>query len=179
MRQQIPVEEGFKKYRKITQREQFFKEMDQDHSLGGVVGGNRDVLSSGRGQGSAAGGCRAHATHPFLAALVQPVGPGDGRDAVRFPDDTSLREHRAGPGTGTGRKHHMQVPPSAGMAQPGEHAVCPDYRGPSGERPEGQHWHHRARHHHQRLELDQEQGSETGFGDASDYEGQPVALWLA
>src|SRR5205823_10799612 len=63
---------------------------------GGAVG--RVVRAGGAAlspawEGAAAGGSRAHAADLLFAAVVQPVGPGGGRGAVRLGGDATVRGH--------------------------------------------------------------------------------------
>src|SRR5437899_2467224 len=44
-------------------------------------------------EGAAAGGSGAHAADLLFAAVVQPVGPGGGRGAVRLGGDAAVRGH--------------------------------------------------------------------------------------
>src|ERR1019366_1681924 len=56
---------------------------------------DRALLPEGR-QRAPASGCGADAAHLLFAAMVQPVGPGGGRGAVRLGGDAQLRGHRFG-----------------------------------------------------------------------------------
>ncbi len=56
---------------------------------------DRALLPKGR-QRATSGGCGADAAHLLFAAVVQPVGPGGGRSAVRLGGDAQLRGHRSG-----------------------------------------------------------------------------------
>src|ERR1035438_4507196 len=56
---------------------------------------DRALLPEGRQRAPASGG-GADAAHLLFAAMVQPVGPGGGRGAVRLGGDAQLRGHRFG-----------------------------------------------------------------------------------
>ena len=109
---------GFERY---TQEDQACIVSGRDGAGGAVaqvVRADRAALSESR-QRAAAGGSGADAADLFFAAVVQPVGPGSGRGAVRLGGDAAVRGHRSGAGAGAGRDHGVQVPPLAGRAQAG------------------------------------------------------------
>src|ERR1022692_2099408 len=64
-------------------------------ALGQAMRADRALLPDG-GERTASGRCGADAAHLLFAAMVQPVGPGGGRGAVRLGGDAQLRGHRFG-----------------------------------------------------------------------------------
>src|SRR5438477_8944086 len=84
---------GFEQYTRKTRRAIFLEEMEQV-----VPWGELCALVAPHypqpGKGAAAGGSRAHAADLLFAAVVQPVGPGGGRDAVRLGGDAAVRGRR-------------------------------------------------------------------------------------
>ncbi len=89
---------GFEQYTKKTRRAIFLEEMEQvvPWRSWRVVRAGRAALSQA-GERAAAGGSGAHAADLLSAAVVQPVGPGGGRGAVRLGGDAAVRGHRFGP----------------------------------------------------------------------------------
>jgi hypothetical protein len=53
----------------------------------------------------------------FFAAMVQPVGPGSGRGALRFAGDARFCQDRSRPRAGARRDHGVPLPPSARNAR--------------------------------------------------------------
>ena len=120
MKQQtLAMASGFERYTKKTRRTLFLEEMEQVVPWAELCALIEPVYAEG-GQRAAAGGGGADAADLFFAAVVQPVGPGGGRSAVRFGGDAAVCGHRSGAGAGAGRDHGVQVPPSAGAARVGE-----------------------------------------------------------
>src|SRR2546427_12040712 len=75
---------------------------------GGAVG--RVVRAGGAAlspawEGAAAGGSRAHAADLLFAAVVQPVGPGGGRGAVRLGGGAGVSGEWSKPGGRAGASH--------------------------------------------------------------------------
>ena len=93
---------GFERYTKKTRRALFLDEMEQVVPWGKLCGLIEPLLPQGR-QRAPAGGGGADAAHLLFAAMVQPVGPGGGRGAVRLGGDAQLCGHRSGSRTGAGR----------------------------------------------------------------------------
>src|SRR5437762_12791027 len=82
---------GFEQYTRKTRRD-----ISRGNGAGGAVG--RVVRAGGAAlspawEGAAAGGSRAHAADLLFAAVVQPVGHGGGRDAVRLGGYAAVRGH--------------------------------------------------------------------------------------
>src|SRR6516162_10322433 len=96
---------GFERYAKTTRRAAFL-----------AVRADRTVLSEA-GQRPPAGRGRADAADLFLAAMVQPVGPGSGGGALRFADDAAFCRDRSRPRAGARRDHGVPLPPPAGGAR--------------------------------------------------------------
>src|SRR5207244_13555119 len=68
---------------------------------------------------AATSGSRAHAADLLFAAVVQPVGPGGRRGAVRLGGNAAVRGYRFGLRAGAGREDGVQVPAFAGRKQTG------------------------------------------------------------
>src|SRR5438034_7469332 len=84
---------GFEQYTRKTRRD-----ISRGNGAGGAVG--RVVRAGGAAlsqawEGAAAGGSRAHAADLLFAAVVQPVGPGGGRGAVRLGGDAAVRDRKS------------------------------------------------------------------------------------
>src|SRR5438132_6438282 len=73
---------GFEQYTRKTRRAIFLEEMEQVVPWRVVRAGRAALFQAW--EGAAAGGSRAHAADLLFAAVVQPVGPGGGRGAVRL-----------------------------------------------------------------------------------------------
>src|SRR5438094_5540240 len=94
---------GFEQYTRKTRRAIFLEEEEdaaRDVSRGNGAGGAvarvvcaGDAALSPAWEGAAAGGSRAHAADLLFAAVVQPVGPGGRRGAVRLGGDAAVRGH--------------------------------------------------------------------------------------
>src|SRR5262249_13593166 len=84
----------------------------------GAVRADRALLSEA-GQWPPAGRGRADATHLFLAAMVQPVGPGGRRGTVRFVGDAALCRRRPWPRAGSRGDDSMPLPSPARGARSG------------------------------------------------------------
>jgi hypothetical protein len=95
---------GFERYAKATRRATFLPEMERVvpwPALCGLIAPFypiRQWPSADRG--------RADAAHLFLAAMVQPVGPGGGRGALRFVGNARFRRHRSRPRAGVGERRN-------------------------------------------------------------------------
>src|SRR5580658_8339599 len=122
MRQQsLAMANGFERYGKKTRRAMFLEEMEEVVPWAELCALIEPVYAKAAHGRPPVGG--VNAADLFLAAVVQPVGPGGGRSAVRFGGDAAICGHRSGVGAGAGRDHGMQVPPSAGAAWMGRAAV--------------------------------------------------------
>src|SRR5215471_18690685 len=84
--------------------------------MAGAVHADRTILSEAR-QWPPADRYRADAAHLFRAAMVQPVGPGGRRGALRFGGDARFCRHRSRPRAGAGRDDGVPLPLSAGNAR--------------------------------------------------------------
>src|ERR1039458_1547922 len=113
---------GFERYTKKTRRTLFFGGDGASGAVGRVVRAGGTGVCQG-GEWAASGGGGADAADLLFAAVVQSVRPRGGRSAVRFGGDAAVCGHRSGTGTGAGRDHGVQVPPSAGGARVGGAAV--------------------------------------------------------
>ena len=83
---------GFERYSKKTRRAEFLEEMEQVvpwRKLCGLI----EPVYPKAGNWATSGGGGADAADLFSAAVVQPVGPGGGRGAVRLGGDAQLRGH--------------------------------------------------------------------------------------
>jgi hypothetical protein len=83
---------GFERYAKTTRRAVFLAEMERVvpwSALCALI----EPFYPQPGNGRPAGRGRADATHLFLAALVQSVGSGGRRGALRFAGDGVPRTH--------------------------------------------------------------------------------------
>src|SRR5438034_10148181 len=106
----------------MTGFEQYTSKTPASHISGGDGAGGavgRVVRAGGAAlspawEGAAAGGSTAHAADLLFAAVVQPVGPGGGRGAVRLRGDAAGRGHGSGLCAGAGRDDGVQVPAPAG-----------------------------------------------------------------
>src|SRR5437867_12269214 len=99
---------GFEQYTRKTRRD-----ISRGNGAGGAVG--RVVRAGGAAlsqawEGAAAGGSRAHAADLLFAAVVQPVGPGGRRGAVRLGGDAAVRGDCSRLWVGAGRNLGVQVP---------------------------------------------------------------------
>src|SRR5450432_1084299 len=70
-------------------------------AVGGVVCADRAGVSKSRARATA-GGRGADAADVLFAAVVQPVGPGGGRSALRVGVVAGICGHRSGAGAGAG-----------------------------------------------------------------------------
>src|SRR3989454_11152100 len=70
-------------------------------------------------EGAAAGGSRAHAADLLFAAVVQPVGPGGRRGAVRLGGDAAVRGALFKLGGGGGGEHRGESPALGGRKTTG------------------------------------------------------------
>src|SRR5206468_6968352 len=113
---------GFQRYAKVTRRAEFLAEMERVVPLVGAVRADRTVLSEA-GQWPPAGRGRADAAHLFLAAVVQPVGPGGGRGALRFAGHAAFCGRRSRPRAGARRDDGVPLPSPARGARSGPAAV--------------------------------------------------------
>ena len=86
---------GFERYTKKTKRALFLEEMEQVVPWG-ALGALIEPHYPKAGRRTAAGGGGADAADLFSAAVVQPVGPGGGRGAVRLGGAAAVRGHRSG-----------------------------------------------------------------------------------
>ncbi len=84
MHQQTFAEVTFEQYRKPTRREQFLDEMNRVVPWAELVAVIEPVYPKADGPGASAGGDRTHAAAALPATVVQPVGSGCGRGAVRL-----------------------------------------------------------------------------------------------
>src|SRR5437667_8520083 len=106
----------------MTGFEQYTSKTPASHISGGDGAGGavgRVVRAGGAAlspawEGAAAGGSRAHAADLLFAAVVQPVGPGGGRGAVRLGGDAAVRGHCSRLCAGVGRDPGVHVPALAG-----------------------------------------------------------------
>src|SRR5436190_10603016 len=104
---------GFERYAKTTRRAAFRD--GAGGAVGGAVRAGRAVLSE-TGQWPAADRGRADAAPLFLAAVVQFVGPGGGRGALRFAGNAAFCGHRSRPRAGARRDDSVSLPPPARSA---------------------------------------------------------------
>src|SRR2546428_10485483 len=98
---------GFEQYTRKTRRAIFLEVDGAGGAVGRVVRAGRAALSPAW-EGAAAGGSRAHAADLLFAAVVQPVGPGGGRGAVRLGGGATVVGGRAWPGAGARPEHSGQ-----------------------------------------------------------------------
>src|SRR2546429_9698159 len=87
-----PADPGNEAWFEAVQEEAAASHISGGDGAGGAVG--RVVRAGGAAlspawEGAAAGGSRAHAADLLFAAVVQPVGPGGGRGAVRLGGDAT------------------------------------------------------------------------------------------
>jgi hypothetical protein len=92
MKQLTLVTTGFERYANTTRRAAFLAEMER--VVPWLVLCELIEPLSEAGQWPPAGRGGADAAHLFLAALVQPVGPGGGRGGLRFAGDAAFCRHR-------------------------------------------------------------------------------------
>jgi transposase, IS5 family len=117
-------QDSFERYAKKTRREKFLEEMDGVMPWSELEGVDRAPLPEG-GQRPSADGVAHDAAHLLSLALVQPVGPGSRRGAVRFAGAAAVCGRRSGPCPGAGRDDHFELPPSARSARSvRQHAGC-------------------------------------------------------
>src|SRR6266480_1089804 len=168
----------------MTGFEQYTSKTPASHISGGDGAGGavgRVVRAGGAAlspawEGAAAGGSRAHAADLLFAAVVQPVGPGGGRGAVRLGGDAAVRGHRFGQRADAGRDHGVQVPALAGGTPTGgtdPGASEPALASARGANHDG---HDCGRDHPARPHFHQEPGTAARSGDAPDQEGQAMVL---
>ena len=118
-RQILAMASGFEQYAKKTRRALFLEEMEQvvpRAQLCRLI--EPHYPQAGNGRPPVGGG--ADAASLLSAAMVQPVGSGVGRGAVRLGNDAAICRHRSGAGAGVRRDQGVQVPSPAGRARPGE-----------------------------------------------------------
>ena len=109
------------------------------------------------------------------AALLQPQRPGDGGPALRGRVGAPLL--RTQPQWADPRRvDDPALSSSPGASSAGRGAVADDQRTPGKPGPAAAGRHDRGREHHRRAVLDQEPAPPARPGDASDQEGQRVAL---
>src|SRR5256884_7696045 len=97
---------GLDQYTRKTRRAIFLDEMEQVVPWGELCAGGAALSQAW--EGAAAGGSRAHAADLLFAAVVQPVGPGGGRGAVRLGGEGGGCGEWVRVGGGGGRKHRGQ-----------------------------------------------------------------------
>src|ERR1700757_633221 len=102
MKQMTLATAGFERYGKTTRRGRFLPRWGGG-APGAGVGGLLGAGLSQAGQWPPAGRGRADAAHLFLAAMVQPVGPGGGKGALRFAGNAAFWGHRSRPRAGARR----------------------------------------------------------------------------
>src|SRR5262249_48190501 len=94
-----------------------------EHPVGGVTSVDRTTLSKGR-EWAAAGGVVDHAAGVLFAAVVQPVGSGRGRGAVRIARAAALCGGGLGTRAGTRREHDFAVSSFVGETRSGRSHVA-------------------------------------------------------
>src|SRR5256884_8254156 len=108
-----PADPGNEAWFEAVQEEAAASHISGGDGAGGAVG--RVVRAGGAAlspawEGAAAGGSRAHAADLLFAAVVQPVGPGGGRGAVRLRGGAAGRGRLSWVVGGAGRDQGVQVP---------------------------------------------------------------------
>src|SRR5256884_7609717 len=111
-----PADPGNEAWFEAVQEEAAASHISGGDGAGGAVG--RVVRAGGAAlsqawEGAAAGGSRAHTADLLFAAVVQPVGPGGGRGAVRLGGEAAGWGHLARVGAGARRDHRVRGPARA------------------------------------------------------------------
>ena len=127
------------------------------------------------GRGAAAVPVGGDAEDSLRAAVLQPERPGDGGHAVRDRVGAAVRG-AAFDGSAAGRDDDSELSAPAGAARAGAWFVRGDQRAPGRAGLPGAGGDDRGREHHRGAVIDEEPGGGAGSGDASDEEGQRVAL---
>src|SRR5216684_4430659 len=107
---------GFEQYTRKTRRAIFLEEMEQVvpwRELCALVAPHYPKPGNGRPPVGVERMLRIY----FFAAMVQPVGPGSGRGALRFAGDARFCQDRSRPRAGARRDHGVPLPPSARNAR--------------------------------------------------------------
>ena len=141
----------------------------------GASGGADSAVVSEGGPGAAAVSVGGDAEDSLRAAVLQPERPGDGGHAVRDRVGAAVRG-AAFDGSAAGRDDDSELSAPAGAARAGAWFVRGDQRAPGGAGLPGAGGDDRGREHHRGAVIDEEPGGGAGSGDASDEEGQRVAL---
>src|SRR5256884_8334554 len=117
-----PADPGNEAWFEAVQEEAAASHISGGDGAGGAVG--RVVRAGGAAlspawEGAAAGGSRAHAADLLFAAVVQPVGPGGGRGAVRLGGDAAGWGEWSRVWAGAGGDHGGQVSALGGRTPTG------------------------------------------------------------
>src|SRR3989442_15843240 len=104
---------GLEQYTRKTRRAIFLEVDGAGGAVGRVVRAGGAALSPAW-EGAAAGGSGAHAADLLFAAVVQPVGPGGGRGAVRLGGGGGRPGGLSRVGARTGAEHRGADPAPAG-----------------------------------------------------------------
>ena len=124
MQQSTFAEVSFEQYRKPTRRERFLDEMNRRRAVGGPGRCDCAGLSQARGGWASACRRRAHVAHPLSATVVQPVGSGGGRGAVRLARDAAVLWALIWAASRCPMRRRSAVSPPVGSPPGGERLLC-------------------------------------------------------